>query len=187
MSLQTWQEVMTVAYTDGAALGNSTSIVSLVPAYNLLSLPPNWWYIGRKLHVTATGRISNIVTTPGTLTLSMYLGSVIVATGGAMTLNVVAKTNVPWYLDWTLTCRAVGATTTANLFHQGTWTSEAVVGSPLPSAGGAGTHLLPNAAPAVGTGFDSTAAQVLDMRASWSIANAGNTIQVHQYRVEALT
>jgi hypothetical protein len=103
-----------------------------------------------------------------------------------MALNIVAKTNVPWILEWIMTCRAIGSGTTSNLMHQGAWTSEAVIGSPLPSAGGAGTHLLPNAAPAVGTGFDSTAAQTVDLFGTWSVANAANSIQVHQYKIEAL-
>jgi hypothetical protein len=41
-------------------------------------------------------------------------------------------------------------------------------------------HMLPNAAPAVGTGFDSTVDMVLDLFGTWSLNNA-NSIQVHQY------
>jgi len=72
------------------------------------------------------------------------------------------------------------------MMHQGTWTSEAVIGAALPAAGGAGVHLLPNAAPAVGTGFDSTAAQAVNLFGTWSVANAANSILTHQYMVESL-
>jgi hypothetical protein len=43
-----------------------------------------------------------------------------------------------------------------------------------------------NAAPAVGTGFDSTAAQLVDLFATWSVANAANSITCHQFLIEDL-
>jgi hypothetical protein len=192
MSLQTWQETLIASSVDGAAVGNTTTPTSILGGTGTgasqakLTLPANFWYVGRMMKLSAHGRVSNIVTTPGTLTIDIRFGAVIVANGGAMSLNVVAKTNVPWILEWIMTCRAIGSGTTTNLMHQGSWTSESVIGSPLPTAGGAGTHLLPNAAPAVGTGFDSTASQTIDLFATWSVANAGNTITLHQYKVEAL-
>jgi hypothetical protein len=85
-----------------------------------------------------------------------------------------------------LTCRSIGSGTAATMMHQGRWSSESVIGSALPAAGGVGSHVLPNAAPAVGTGFDSTAVQIVDLFATWQTANAGNTIQCHQFILEAL-
>jgi len=183
MSLQGWQETLISGQVDGAALTASVTPTSLLPAAAKFVLPANYFQIGLMLRVIAAGRVSNIVTTPGTLTLDLRLGSVIVANGGAMALNVVAKTNVPWWLEWILTCRAIGAA--ANLMHQGLWRSESVIGSPLPSAGGAGQHMLPNAAPAVGSAFDSAAAQAVDLFATWSLSNA-NSIQLHQFGLESL-
>lgn len=185
MSIQSWQETLVSAQVDGTALTASTTPTSILPGAAKLTLPANYFLIGRVLRVKATGRVSNIVTTPGTLTLDIRFGAVIVANGGAMALNVVAKTNVTWWLEWILTCRAIGGTTTANMMHTGQWVSEAVVGSPLPTAGGSGALNLPASAPAVGTGFDSTAAQTVDMFGTWSLNNA-NSIQVHQYTLEAM-
>lgn len=178
---QSWTQVLIRAHVDGPALANSTTATSLLPPAAKKTLAANFVEVNDGLMVDAHGRISNIVTTPGTLTLDLKLGSVVVATSGAMALNVVAKTNVPWVLRWQLTCRAIG--TSANFMHQGTWTSEAVIGSPLPSAGGAGTLLLPSSAPAVGSTFDSTAAQVVDLVATWSVANAGNSITLHGFEL----
>jgi hypothetical protein len=152
-----------------------------------LLLPAGYLFrVGQVLRIMAAGRVSNIVTTPGTLTLDLRMGpalppTIVVANGGAMALNAVAKTNVPFELWWELTLRSVGSGTAAQWHHQGTWSSESVVGSPLPSAGGAGTHMLPNAAPALGTGFDSTVANYLDLFATWSLSNA-NSIQTHQFK-----
>ena len=185
MPKQGWMQALVEAQGDGAALANSTTPTSLLPAAARYGLYGGFFdRPGKQILVKASGRISNIVTTPGTLTFDLRMGptsNIIVANGGAMSLNVVAKTNVPWYLVWLLTCRAIGSGTSANLMHQGKWESESVIGSPLPTVGGAGQHMLPNAAPAVGTGFDSTVSMIADLFATWSIANAGNSIQLHQF------
>jgi hypothetical protein len=185
---QSWVEALVNSNVDGAALTGSVTPTSLLHASAKLSVPPNFFRIGKRLRVSAHGRVSNIVTTPGTLTLDIRMGptsNIVVANGGAMALNIVAKTNVPWALYWDLTCRAVGTSTSANIMHQGEWISESVIGAPAPAAGGSSSHMLPNAAPAVGTGFDSTVSMVIDLFGTWSLSNA-NSITVHQYMLEDL-
>lgn len=187
---QSWQETLVNANVDGTALTASVTPTSILPVGCRLLLPPNYFRIGKMIKVTAQGRVSNIVTTPGTLTLDIRMGpavppTIVVCNGGAMALNVVAKTNVPFWLEFLITCRAVGITTAANLMFQGTFQSESVIGSAAPAAGGVGTHMLPNVTPAVGTGFDSTISNYLDLFATWSLSNA-NSILVHQYKVEDL-
>jgi hypothetical protein len=151
-------------------------------------MPANFLdYAGSKLRVRAAGQISNIVTTPGTLTLRLKMGptsTIIAAASTAMQLNAVAKTNVSWLLDWEFDVRSVGSGTAATLMHIGTWQSESVVGSALPSVGGAGQFLIPQSAPAVGTGFDSTVANVVDLTAQFSLT--GNSIQLMQYALESM-
>ncbi len=180
-----FREPLMVQTADGTALTASTTPTSILNAAAVFTLPANFLEVGRKLRLTASGRISNIVTTPGTLTLDVRLGAVVAANGGAMALNIVAKANVPWHLEWDMVCRAIGGSTSANMMHQGLWTSESVIGSPLPTVGGAGVHMLPNATPAVGTGFSSVAALTVDLFATWSLNNA-NSIQVHQFSLEAI-
>ena len=182
MSQQTWNESLLVSSTDSTALTASITPTSIIPAAGVYTLPANFFYVSRKIRIFAHGRITNIVTTPGTLTLDVRLGAVIAANGGAMALNIVAKTNVPWTLIWDLTCKTIGSGTSATLTHQGLWRSESVIGSPLPTAGGAGAHMLPNTAPGAGTGFDSTAAQQLNLFGTWSLSNA-NSIQTHQFEL----
>lgn len=185
MSLQTWHESLIASIGDSTALTASTTPTSIIPAAAKLTLPANYFYVGRMIRILAHGRISNIVTTPGTLALELKFGATSVAASGAMALNIVAKTNVPWSLEWDLTCRAVGSGSSANLMHQGRWWSESVIGAPLPSAGGVPCHMLPNSAPAVGTGFDSTSSQVVDLFGTWSLNNA-NSITCHQFTLIAL-
>ena len=172
---------------DGAALTASTAATSLLPVIAKPTLPANYLFAGKMFRVRATGRVSTLVTTPGTLTLALRLAAVDFFSSGAMTLNIVAQVNVNWELDVMFTVRAVGATTTANCLGQGTFRSHAVIGSPLPTVGGAGVHMLPyNAAPAAGTGFDSTAALLMDLFGTWSVNNAANSITCHQFLVEDL-
>ena len=192
MPKQGWIQILEPgpSQADGTALTGSTTPTSILLAASKPQLYAGFWYIGKKIRVHAAGRVSNIITTPGTLTLDLRLGpadppTIVVANGGAMSLNIVAKTNVPWRLTWDLTCRAIGNGTLANLMHQGEWVSESVIGSGIPTATGAGTHLLPNATPAVGTGFNSTVGLFMDLFATWSLSNA-NSILCHQFHVEEL-
>lgn len=190
MSMNRWMETLWAMQGDGPALTASTTPTSLIGAAGTgqpkYTLPTNFFdQPGKQLLIKAAGRISNVVTTPGTLTLDLRMGSVVAANGGAISINVVAKTNVPWFLEWLLTCRAIGSGTLTTLMHQGTFMSESVVGSPLPTAGGAGVAMLPNAAPAVGTGFDGSAVQQVDLFGTWSINNA-NSIQLHQMSIIAM-
>jgi len=185
MSLATWQEILITAAVDGTALTASTTPTSLLPAAAKYTLPAGFFRSpGQVIKVTAHGRVSNIITTPGTLALDIRFGATAVMSGGTMALNIVAKTNVPWWLEASGTVRAIG--TTANLIWCAQWTSESVIGSALPTVGGAGTHVLPfNTAPVVGANFDSSASQVIDLFGTWSLNNA-NSITVHQFKVEAL-
>lgn len=190
MSGNTWQQVLASAPVDGTAVGNTTTETSLLPTDSKLILPSRFlFYPGQALRIRAMGRISNIVTTPGTLTFRVKLGptsTIAVASSGALALNVVAKTSVTWILDWDLTIRSTGGGTSATFMHSGQWQSESVIGSPAAGAGGAASHIIPASAPAVGTGFDSTAANTFDLTAQWSIANAGNTLQLHTLKLESL-
>lgn len=173
---------------NGTALANSTTQTSLMLGNTgeQPTLPAKYFErIGKSLKVRASGRVSNIVTTPGTLNLYVRFGSIDVFDSGAMTLNVVAKTDVHWDLELELFARSIGSGTLATLIARGNWKSHSVIGSPAPTAGGAGVHLLPyNAAPAVGAGFDSTASHLIDIQGKWSVANAGNSIRMETLAID---
>jgi len=185
MSLATFMECLVAQQADGTALTASTTPTSIIHPAAKTTLPAgNFFAPGKSLLVRIGGRMSNIVTTPGTLTIDVRFGSVIVWTSQALPLNVVAKTNVSWWADIDLVCRAIGQSTSANMMGIGLFTSESVIGSPANSAGGSGALFMPATAPAVGTGFDSTAAQTVDVFATWSLNNA-NSIQTHMYELWA--
>lgn len=174
----------------GTALTASTTETSLLVGLEgeKGTVPAKYFErIGKGLRLRATGRMSNVVTTPGTLNLYLRFGAIDVWDSGAMALNIVAKTSVPWVLELELFARAIGQTTVANLMGIGIFASESVVGSPVPTAGGAGEHILPfNTAPVVGAGFDSTVPQLVDFMAKWSISNA-NSIRLETLSVDMWT
>jgi hypothetical protein len=185
MSLQTWQETLMQSQIDGTAVTTATPGASLLPPAAVLTLPANWWAIGRVLKIKILGRVSNRVTGPDTLTINVRYGAIQIAASQAIPINVLAKTNVSFILEWLLTCRSIGNSTLATCMHQGLFTSESVIGAPLPAAGGQSTMLIPASAPAVGTGFDSTVAGTIDVFAFWS-TGAVNSIMSHQYTLESM-
>jgi hypothetical protein len=176
------------AQIDGTPITNSTTQASIIPPAAKYTLPAGFLdVIGKKLRIMATGRISCVATTPGTLLFEVRFSpagaNVAVAATAAFNLNTTVKTNVTWRLDWDLTVRAIGASTSANFMHVALFQSEAIVGSAANTAGGNGSLLLPVSAPAVGTGFDSTAAQVVDLQAKFSVSTATTSITLHQYEL----
>lgn len=184
MGTQTWTNPLVSALVDGATI-TSTSAASCLPTPGKFTLPTNFFYPGKQLRITASGRISCAVTTPGTARYDVRFGATVVFDGLAVPLNIVAKTAVGWWLEILLTCRTIGNSTAATVIGQGKWTSEAVVGSPLPSVGGNGVIMLPfNTAPAVGTGFDSTGTQAVDMFFTQTVGTGSMTL--HQYLLEEI-
>lgn len=170
--------------TDGTAntAGTAASMLNPTAVY---TFPPNYFGpanngIGKSYHIYASGRISNVITSPGTARYDIRMGSTVVFDTTAMNLNVVAKVNVNWILNLWFTVRAIGSSTSANIFCQGTWQSESVIASPLPTVGGSGMFTLPyNSAPAAGAGFDSTAAKTLDVFFTQSLGTGSHTC--HDY------
>lgn len=186
MGMQTWQETLTMSATDGPTL-TAAARASCIPTANRMVLPNNFFYIGRALKFLWNGRISCVVTTPGTARWDICMGSAgttIVFDSLALNLNIVAKTTVPFFCEVLLVCRAVGTGTSTNFFPRGQFASEAVVGSPLPSSGGNGSLLMPVGTPAVGAGMDNSAASILDAFFTQTVATGSMT--VHNYQIDIL-
>jgi hypothetical protein len=189
MPSQGWQSLLIAQQGDGTAITNSTTEAVLINPQAVYTIPAGFLdVVGKTLRIRAMGRVSNVATTPGTLTLRLRLGGtgitgIVAAASSAMALNTTVKTNVTWILDWDVTMRSVGSVTTATAMHSGTWTSESAVGSP---AGAAGACAIPASAPAVGTGFDSTIANQLFLTAQFSVLTATTSIQSHSYKLESI-
>lgn len=169
---------------DGAAITAAATPTSCIPAAAKFTLPANYFdFIGKKLIIEASGRISSVITTPGTATYDIRFGATKVFDGLAILLDTVAAhTTMPWTLKIDLTCRAIG--TAGNLFGVGAWQCEDILGTPAASPKGSLVAMLPwNTAPAVGSNFDTTVTQQIDMFFTQAVATG--TMTVHQYAVYA--
>ena len=187
MSVQSWQETLVAQTAAGTLFNTYTTAKTIIPAQCLFTLPANYFAVGRALRLTVAGAISNIVTTPGTLTFQVKLGSVIAFSTGALQLSTTAHTLTPFWLQLLLTCRSVGLSTSGTLMGQGVIFSRAVNATAVADGTQTDSALLaPITAPAVGTGFDSTAAQIVDFFGGFSINDVGNGIQIQQYTLESL-
>lgn len=181
MAKNGYQQVLYSSTADGPAK-SANAIATILPK-PLWTLPPNYFdVVGKKLRISMWGRISCAVTTPGTFRLAVLLGSTTVWDSGALLLNIVAKTNVPWLFELDLVARTVGDSTTATLFGMGLFQSEAVIGSAANTAGGNGSLLCPVGAPAVGGGFDSSVSKQLDIQHTQTAATGSVTL--HHYVIE---
>lgn len=187
MGQQFWGNPIARATADGPTL-TAAAAASCLPTSSVITLPNNFFDVpGKMLRLYAAGRISCVVTTPGTARWDVRLGaSAIIAFDTlAIPLNVVAKTSVGWVLDVLLTARTVGSGTTATLLGQGLWTSEASVGAPTAATAAPGSFVVPyNTAPAVGAGFDSTSALKVDLFFTQTVATGSMTL--HQYLLEEI-
>jgi hypothetical protein len=192
MSLQGWQETIAVQRAAGTLFNTYTTAKSVINPDALVQLPPNFFYPGRILHLVAAGGISNIVTTPGLMNFQVKLGTlaapVTVFDTGNVQLNAIAHTTLPFWLDLFLTCRTIGSGTAATLMGQANCTGLMFTrtAGQIDSVQDMPTVLGPATAPAVGGGFDSTIANLLDFWVGFTISNAGNGVQIQQYRVMSL-
>lgn len=179
-----WENVVT-AVSDGPTL-LSNARASAVPTHARAVLPNNFFYVGRRIKFTISGRLSCVITTPGTARWDICMGSAgttVVFDTGALTLNTaVAKGNVPFQLMIELTCTAVGASTSTTFFPNAWVASEALINSPAPSAGGNVLLNVPVGTPAVGAGFDNTASSAIDLFFTQTVNTGAMT--VHNYSVD---
>jgi hypothetical protein len=179
MSSNSWNQTLITAQGDGSALTSSTSATSILPAAAKFTFPANLLQIGTALRLKASGRISTAASTPGTITFDARFGSVVVFNGGASGTVATSATNLTWDLEMLLTCRSIGASTSATMLGTGRLLTAALSATtPI--------MLLPASAPAAGTGFDSTSSFVVDLFATWSVSSASNTITLHSYELALL-
>lgn len=172
-------ETLITAQVDGTPNTAGTA-ASMLPAAAKFTLPENFFnVIGKQLLIKASGRISSVITTPGTARYDVRFGATVVFDGLAILLDTVAAhATVGWYLEILLTCRAIG--TSGNLWGQGLWTCEDILGVPATAPKGVLSAILPwNSTPAVGANFDTTASQQVDMFFANTVGTGSHT--AHAY------
>jgi hypothetical protein len=113
MSRQFWQESLVWSTTNGAQISNTTVETIVFPN---TTIPANYLQDGRVLRITAMGKFSNVVTTPGTLTFRFRWGALpsgtILSQTAGISLNATAQTDIMWRLTNEIVTRSNGATGT---------------------------------------------------------------------------
>ena len=174
MARQTWNQILTVAETSGAAVANTAVATSLLPTPAVFTLPANLFDIGVSIRIKASGLIST-TGTPTILFAHYLAGSTWMASQAITTGSGLASAT--WSYELTATTRAIGSGTTANAMFVGMATGIA----------GAGLNtMIPATSPTVSSGFNSVQANALDFYATWGTASASNTITLVTYTVELL-
>lgn len=183
MSFNTWGQLLIAQQVDGTAVSATTSQTSVLAPAAKFTLPANLLQIGSSLTLRLGGRVSTVVTTPGTLTWAVKFGSVEVFNSGALAQNIVAQTNANWNLTIELLVRTIGASTTATLFGIGEYRSRAAIGSAAVATSGILIQPMPDTSPGAGTGFDSTASQQVDVLVTPSVNSASNSVRCDFYQL----
>lgn len=180
-------QVLTQSTAAATAFNTFTTAQSVINQTELVTIPPNFLKVGRKLRITVSGGLSNVVTAQPTFTFQVMMGTVVAWTSGAIATNTTAHTLLPFKLVVDLRCDSIGTGTTAKLVGMG-WLNgiQFTVGAGADSTTVVGMFPVPATAPAVGTGFDSTISNILDFKIACQTSNAGNGGQIWDYCVELL-
>lgn len=169
--------------TSKSMLGSATATAASMA---VVPVRAGWLHAGAMLTIDAQLAVSNRVTGPDTFTIEVKLGTVVAFTTGAITLTTTAHTNIPCMVHIELTSQAQGNGTLTQLKGQAE-----IKGQMIQQGGTAGADsatlsniaMYPNTAPALGTGFDGSIDNTLDLWVAQSVSNAGNGCRVDQYRV----
>lgn len=184
MSGNSWWQVLFSQQAAGPSLTAAAAASMLIASspvagQNRYTIPAGLLQVGSRLRFTASGIISSVVTTPGSVTYDVRFGVIVMFSSGSMPLNIVAQTNVNWELEINMTIRSIGATNAATLWAAGKWLSGASINTAAPATGpGPGGQLLPyGSAQAISTGFDSTVANVFDSFFTQTVATGSMTCE----------
>jgi hypothetical protein len=169
---------------DITAVTLATTDKALYPVANFPTLGSQYWnYIGKGMRICLFGRITTVAT-PGNGTFDIYYGSgadatgTILASSGSLALSI-NQTNVTWYMECSVRCRAIGGAGVGSLMCTGfAHFNVGVLASTLQPM------MIPATAP-VAVSVDLTAANIISVQFKRSGSTA-ETMQVHEMAVISL-
>src|SRR5437899_11284445 len=118
MAFQSWRDPLVCltapgtlynTYTTAKSMFTSATAVAGASA-GIVTVPPNWWYIGKTVHIWGLAGVSNRVTGPDTFTMQINGGptsNIVIFTSGPINLTTTAHTTIPMTFDIYLACRRV--------------------------------------------------------------------------------
>lgn len=173
---------------DGTTLSTSTTETA-ISSDTFLALPPNFFANpGKLIWCRFMGKVSNIVTTPGTIQFRLRYnaaGGTLLTNTGAVNFNTTARTDNMWYVDTYVQCIASTPTTTGlTLLSYGELF--------MANSAAAVADIQNSAMPPMGTSLanvaslDGTTGKAMTLTAQFSVSNAGNAITVRNAFIVAL-
>lgn len=163
----------------GTIKNTFTTAASVLNPQDLVTLTPNLMSEGATFRLRARGGLSNVITAQPTFTFQFMMGSIAAWTSGPLTTNTTANTLLPFTLDLDLRLDSTGSGTSAKFLGMAMFTCASM------ATGFTGVN-VPTTAPAVGTGFDSTIANIADLFVACQTSNAGNGVQIYTYSFEQI-
>lgn len=182
MANQTFPFCELTRFSDATQVSNTVTETIIVPDF---TFGANYFTQGKTIRGLLKGVCSNVVTTPGTLTYRLRMGTTTlsatyVAASNALGLDTTARTNFPWELRFTLVCRSAGTAGTVLLTGQVEQSN--VLAS---TAANLLPQFIPASAPAAGT-LDTTVANLLSISAQFSVSTNPTNLTVNTYVLESL-
>lgn len=178
MGVQAYVSPQRITKVDGPAVTNTTTIGSLLQPQDKIVVPGGQIQVGTGIRIHLLARVSTVVTTPGTLTISVRYNASVIAASTAFALSATAQTNDTFLCDVNLTCRTEGLS--------GNFMFDGLVASNVFTNAFSTQFFGPSTAPVVGATTDLSINGFIDVAAAWSIANAANSITAHQIQIEFL-
>jgi len=186
MSIQSFQEVLYAAVADAVQISNSTVETIMIPD---TAIPARFWYPGRTLKVTLSGKLSCVVTTPGTLTIRARANGAsgtLLAASSALALNIIAQTDARVKFEFMLTCRAAAWSATSGSMMTSGEVRLGVAQSVTPGATVPFDPNIPNTGTGVVSSLDLTSAMTLSFTAQFSVATSPTNLLIDQATIEVM-
>lgn len=172
---------LVIDIADGAQVAATTTETIICPDFTF-SASDNRIYQGAAFNLRAWLDVSNVVTTPGTITLRVRWGGVagtVLASTGAVTMSSTARANYAGSIDLDLTWRSVGSAGSVLAMGRAFLNNVPVAADSLPhgiyTMGSAGANV-----PAVVSSLDTTTAKALSLTVQFSVATAGTQLTCHE-------
>lgn len=173
---------------DGTQILNSSAEALICPDFQFAAGDARL-YAGAQFNIKCYFEVSNVVTTPGTLTMRVRWGGLagtILCTSAAIALSAVARTSFTGSLDVDLVWRTTGPAATAFAMGEVHLNDVPVAADSAPQ----GIYTMTSAGaniPAVVTALDTTTAKLLSVTAQFSVATATTQLTNHLRRLTAIS
>jgi|SRR3989304_307847 len=172
---------LVIDIADGAQILNTTTETIICPDFTFAA-NDNRIYQGAGFNIRAWFDVSNVVTTPGTLTLRVRWGGVagtILASTGAVSLSTTARSNYSGSIDADLVVRSIGSAGSMFCMGRAYLNDVPVAADSLPQGiytmGSAGANV-----PAVVSSLDTTTSKALSVTAQFSVSTATTQLTCHE-------